>query len=252
MDLYLSLAQFSRAIAVGLDCLRDIGVEWSPHPSEEEVRREYERIWSQLGTSDIENLIELPVLSDPASLATLDILMKLVVPAFALDNNLHALVTFRAVSLSVERGNCDASCCAYVWLGAIACARFGDYQAGYRFGRIGCELVEQRGWKRFQPATHFTFGSVVLPWAKPVKAGRDLLRRAFEGANRIGDVAQIAGNGPLVNTNMLAAGDQLADVECVAQRSLEIAVKARFPLAIEAIAPQLGLVRTLRGLLTCA
>jgi predicted ATPase len=28
MDLYVSLGQFSRAIAVGLDCLRDMGVEW--------------------------------------------------------------------------------------------------------------------------------------------------------------------------------------------------------------------------------
>ncbi len=247
MDLYLSLGQFSRAIAVGLECLRDVGVEWSPHPSEEEVRREYDRIWSQLGTRAIEDLVELPILSDPVSRATLTVLAKLGIPAFTLDHNLHALVSCRAVNLSVERGNCDASCYAYVWLGALACARFGDYEAGYRFGRIGCELVDQRGWKHFQPATHFSFGSVVMPWARPVKAARDFLHRALEGAKNIGDLLHTCGTWPILTTNMLAAGDHLAEVEREAQRGLDIGLKVQFVLSVEAIGAQLGLVRTLRG-----
>src|SRR6516165_7974333 len=249
MDLYVSFGQFSHAVSVGLECLRDMGLQWSPHPTDEEVRREYERMWSQLGTSAIEDLIALPVLSDPVSLATLGLLVKLALPAFALvDTNLHALISCRAVNLSVERGNCDASCYAYAWLGALACARFGDYQAGYRFGRVGCELAEQRGWKHFQPATHVTFGSAVIPWARPVKAGRDLLHRAFEGANSMGDVVHTCSTGSVVTTNMLAAGDHLAEVEREAQHGLEIALKAQFVLAVEAIGAQLGLVRTLRGL----
>jgi PAS domain S-box-containing protein len=248
MDLYLSIGQFARAIALGLECLRELGVEWSLHPSDEEVRREYERIGSQLGTRAIEDLIELPVLSDPASLATLGLLVKVALPAFTFDTNLHALVSCRAVNLSVERGNCDASCYAYVWLGALACARFGDYQAGYRFGRVGCELVERRGWKRFEPATLLVFGSVVIPWARPVKAGRDLLHRAFESARGIGDVLHTFAFGPHVTTNMLGAGDHLAEVEREAQRGLDMARKAQFVLSIEAIGAQLGFVRTLRGL----
>ena len=248
MDLSLTLDQASLAISVGLDYLGNIGVEWSAHPSEEEVRHEYERIWSQLGTGTIEDLMELPVLSDPASLGSLDILTKLADIAYGTDNNLHVLATCSAVNLSLERGNCDASCNAYVCLGAIAGGRFGDYQAGYRFGRIGYELVEQRGWKRRQPRILVVFGALVIPWTRPVKAGRDFLRRAIEGANSIGDVVYAAGAGSHVNTNMLAAGDNLADVERAAERSLELALKARFGLAIEAIAAQLGLVRTLRGL----
>ena len=51
IDLYMTLSQIPSAIAVGLDCLRDMGVDWSPHPNDDEVRREYERISSQLGTS---------------------------------------------------------------------------------------------------------------------------------------------------------------------------------------------------------
>jgi PAS domain S-box-containing protein len=247
MDLYLTLDQSSRAVAVGLECLRDFGVEWSAHPSEEDVRHEYERIWSQLGSRAIEELVDLPVMDDTSSLATLNVLTKLATPAQATDSNLVALVNCRAVNLSLERGNCDASCYAYVWVGAVAGARFGDYRTGYRIGRIGCELVEKRGWTRLQPGTLLIFAAVVMPWARPVKAGRDLFHRAIDEANSIGDVVSAAGTGPLVHTNMLAAGDHLADVQRLAQRHLEIALKARFGLAIAAIETQLGLVRTLRG-----
>src|SRR4029077_538493 len=41
VDLYTTLDQGSRAIAVGLDYLRHLGIDWSPHPTEEEARREY-------------------------------------------------------------------------------------------------------------------------------------------------------------------------------------------------------------------
>ena len=192
VDLYTTLDQSSRAVAVGLDYLRHLGIDWSPHPTEEEVRREYERIWSQLGSRTIEELIDLPLMSDPASLATLDVLTKLVPPAFFTDANLLALVICRAVNLSLERGNCDGSCFAYVWLGMIAGPRFGDYQAAFRFGQLGYDLVERRGLKRFQARTYMIFGNVVLPWTRHVRAGRDLLRRAFEAANKIGDLTYAA------------------------------------------------------------
>jgi len=247
VDLYMMLDQSERAIIVGLDYLRHLGVEWSDHPTAEEASGEYEGVWSQLGTRAIEELIELPVLVDATSLATLDILQKLVMPACAIDSNLHATVICRAVNLSIERGNCDASCYAYVWLGAIAGARFGDYKAGYRFGQLGCELIERRGWKRLEPRTFDIFGSLVMPWARPVKAARDFLRRALEGANSIGDVIFSAGTCSDICSNMLAAGDHLSDVEREAERGLELASTARFGGVCDMIAAQLRLVRMLRG-----
>ncbi len=248
-DLYTTLDQGSRAIAVGLDYLRHLGIDWSPHPTEEEARREYERIWSQLGGRSIESLIELPLMSDPESLATLEVLTKIGPPAFYTDANLLALVTCRAVNLSLERGNCDPSCIAYVWLSMIAGARFGDYETTvYRFGELGHDLVERRGLTRFQARTYMDFGYGVLPWIRHVRAGRDLVRRAFEVASKVGDLTYAAYCGNQLNANLLAAGDPLAEVEREAERGLAFAQKARFGFVVDAIATQLGLIRTLRGL----
>ncbi|MEA2808342.1 MAG: hypothetical protein QOJ17_2483, partial [Rhodospirillaceae bacterium] len=247
VDLYVALDQSGRAAAVGLDYLRQLGIEWSPHPTEEQARREYQRIWSTLGDRPIEALVELPLMSDPASLAALDVLSKLSQPAWHTDANLFSLVICRAVNLSLEGGNCDGSCYAYVVLGVIAGPRFGDYQAGFRFGRLGYELVEQRGLKRFQAGTYMNFGNVVLPWSRHVRAGRDLVHRAFEAANQIGDLIFAAYCYHHVNTNLLAAGDPLDEVQVEAERGLAFAQKMRFGLGIDFVAPQLGLIRTLRG-----
>jgi len=208
VDLYTALDQSSRAIAVGLDYLRHLGIDWSPHPTDEEARREYERVWSQLGSRTIEALIELPLMTDPASLATLAFLTKIGAPAVYTDANLVALVACRAVNLSLERGNCDASCSAYVWVSMVAGPRFGDYRtAVYRFGQLGYDLVEGRGLTRFQARTYMEFGYGVLPWTRHVRAGRDLVRRAFEAANKMGDLTYAAYCGDQLNTNLLAAGD---------------------------------------------
>ena len=247
VELYLTLDQSGRAVAVGLDYLRHLGIEWSPHPTAEDARREYQRVWSTLGDRPIEALVELPLMSDPTSLATLDVLTKFVAPAWYTDANLLSLVICRAVNLSVEGGNCDASCFAYVTLGLLAGPHFGEYQAGFRFGRLGYDLVEQRGLKRFQARTYMNFGNVVLPWTRHVRAGRHLVRRAFEAANQIGDLVFAAFCCHHVNTNLLAAGDPLDEVQAEAERGLAFAQKMRFGLAIDFVAAQLGLIRTLRG-----
>ena len=248
VDLYTTLDQSSRAIAVGLDYLRHLGIDWSPHPTEEEVRREYERIWLQLGSRTIEELVDLPLMSNPESSATLDVLIALAPPAMRTDGNLHALTSCRAVNLSLEHGHCDGSCYAYVRLGMIAGPRFGDYQAAYRLGRLGYDLVEGLGLPRFRARIYMLFGDTILPWTRHVRVGRDLVRSGFEAANEIGDLTFAAYCCNHLTTNMLAAGDPLVDVQSGAEHGLAFAQKARFGLVIDIIAAQLGLVRTLRGL----
>jgi PAS domain S-box-containing protein len=248
IDLYTTLGQNARAIFVGLDWLRQLGIHCSPHPTEEEARREYDRIWSQLGSRPVEALIELPLMTDPASLATLDVMTKVFAAAMYTEANLACLVICRAVNLSLERGNSDGSTFAYVMLGAVAGARFGDYGAGLRFGQLGYELVEQRRLRGFQARVYNQFGTHVLPWTRHIKTGRELLRRAFDVANKNGDLTFSAYSCHALTTNLLAVGDPLQEVQREAEHGLAFAEKARFRVVIDLIAIQLGLIRTLRGL----
>jgi hypothetical protein len=54
-------------------------------------------------------------------------------------------------------------------------------------------------------------------------AGRDLMRRAFEVANKVGDLTVAAYSRDALNTNVLAAGEPLAEVQHEAETGLEFA-----------------------------
>ena len=247
MEVCTTLDQTDRAIALCLEYLRHRGVTWSPHPTEEEARREYERIWVQLGDRAIEDLIDLPMMTDPIALATMAVLTNVVVPAILTDRNLFVLVVCREVNLYLDGGNTAASCFLYATIGMIAGADFHDYEAAFRFGKLGYDLVEKGGWHLFRARTYMTFASFILPWTGHIRTGRDLVRRAFDAANKIGDLTFASYCCNQLNTKLLAAGDPLAEVEREAGNGLEFAQKVRFGLVIDVITSQLGLIGTLRG-----
>ena len=248
IDLYVALDQTDRAIAACLDYLRHLGIEWSPHPTDEEAQREYQRIVSRLDGGSIETLIDLPTMSDPTSLATLDVLTKIYPTAMLTDRNLLSMTVCRAVNISLERGNCDASCVAYVYFGGFAGPRFGNPKAGFEFGRLGYDLVERRGLERFRARTYHWYAQFVLPWAVHARACRGLIQRAFEAANEVGDLIIAVYSLDNLNANSLAAGDPLAQAQRQAENGLAFVKGTRFGHQIDIHATQLALIKNLRGL----
>ena len=194
VDLYTILDQGSRAIAVGLDYLRHLGIDWSPHPTEEEARSEYERIWSQLGSRTIEDLIELPLMTDPASLATIDVLTKLCATCTNLDGckpPCSSIVCW-AVNLSLEGGNSDAFVHAIIdqsaWSAGAQLRRLSggvsDSASSAASSSNECGLKRLRG-----AALLLLLGAHLVPWTRHVRAGRNAIRSCVsDRANKSGDL----------------------------------------------------------------
>jgi PAS domain-containing protein len=242
-DLYSMLFAGEPAATVALECLRHVGIDWSKHPTEAEVRAEYERIWSLLGDRAIETLVVLPLMQDPEALATMDVLTRLFIPALYTDSNLVALAVCRAANLSLEHGNSDAATANYEALGIIASARFAHYDEAYRFGKMACDLVEDRGWKHFGGRTFALSSSLVL-WTRPLGEGVDPTRRAFEMA-KDGDPGIASSALRELSSLLLASGHQLDQVERETEERLEFV--RRFGFSHDRIWATLALVRTLRG-----
>ena len=186
MELFTTLDRSDRSIEVALDYLRRVGVAWSAHPTQEEVRHEYERIWQQIRGRPIEELLDLPRMADPVWSATMDVLTAVVSPALFTDQNLYRVVIGRMANLSLEHGNSDASSYAYAILGTVLGGQFGDYKAAFRFGQLGFNLAAKRGLDRFKARIYLIFGHHVMPWSKPIRTGRSLIRRAFDAAQEAG------------------------------------------------------------------
>ena len=158
------------------------------------------------------------------------------------------LVICRMVNLSLEHGNSDASCFAYVWLGMIAGPHFGDYQAGFRFGQLGYELVEQRG-----------LDALPGPDLYDLRQARHAMDETCPGRPRSG-APRVRGGEQDRRPHLCGlqlqppehepsrGGRSARDVQREAENGLAFAQKVRFGLVIDVITAQLGLIRTLRGL----
>ncbi|WP_438044556.1 sensor histidine kinase [Sorangium sp. So ce128] len=248
VDLYTTLDRSDLAIEICLEYLRRIGVDWSPHPTDEEVRQEYERMWRTLGRRPIEALFDLPPMTDPDCRATIDVLTSGEASTLFTDENLDCLLVARVANLSLEHGNSDGSCLAYVRVGTILGARFGDYRAGFRFGKVGLDLVEKRAMRRFKARVDLAFWHTINPWTRHVRTSLEPLRRAFHAAQETGDLTYASYTLAGLISLLLAAGDPLGKVQREAEGALEFARKLEFGLMVDCITGLIGLIRTLRGL----
>ncbi|HMF61861.1 MAG TPA: GAF domain-containing protein, partial [Vicinamibacterales bacterium] len=249
LNLYTTLDHSDRAVEVGLDYLRRVDDgRWTLHATAEDVRQAYARLLQRLGSSSIESLVDLPLMTDPDRRATMDVLTMLTSPALFTEENLFRLVVCRMAALSLEHGNSDGSCLAYVWLGSVLGMYFGHYQAGFRFGRLGIDLVEKRGLDRFSARGYLVFAVHVANWTQNLSMSRGLLRRAFEAAQEAGDLSYVAYSCVDLVTNFLASGDPLREAEREAANGLEFVRKMSFGLVSDCMTGQLRLIRMLRGL----
>ena len=246
-DLFMTVGRSDRAVEACLDYLRHIGLQWSAHPAKEEVQQEYELLWRQIGSRSIEDLVHLPLMTDPEARATMDVLTAVLAPAALTDPDLLFLVACRMANLSLEHGNSDGSCFAYAWLADLLRARFGNYRAGFSFGKLGLDLVEQRGLRRFEARVYLMFGIASL-WTQPARYGLSLVRRALDASNRLGDGTFAGYSHATLTINLLAMGEPLADVQREAEAGIDFVRRFRFGLIGDMISAHLRLIKTLRGL----
>src|SRR5262249_38211014 len=159
------------------------------------------------------------------------------------DRNLNALLLFWMANLSIEHGNCDASCLGYVQLMMALGPRFDDYSSGARFGQLGFDLMESRGLTGFRARVQLVFGFHVVAWTQHLRLARSLVRQALDTAHATGDLTFAAYASVLSVATQLASGTPLADVQRETEQGIAFARNARFDAVVAALDVQLALIR---------
>jgi len=247
VDLYILMNQHVRAIGVGRDYLSHIGIHWSSQPTDEEARSEYRRIWSELDRRTNDELMGLPLMTDPPSLATLDLLNRLSSPAQFIDLNLYTLAVCKMLALTLDRGNSDASAVAYARLGMVAGLWGGEYERAQRAGQLANELVERRGLRRFEAGVYLNLGNMIMPWTRHLRACCEVIGNAFAAAQKTGDLMYAGVCSTTRILNIFALGEILADILLEAQEAQAFMHKAQLFPGFEILNIVLATVRMLRG-----
>jgi PAS domain S-box-containing protein len=243
----ITLVRPERAAEIALAPLREVGIEWSPHPTDDDVFQAYQDLRRQLDNHPIETLFELPLVSDPRWQSAMGVLAELVNPAAFTSANLFGVVLLRLANLTIEHGISDGSCIAFTSLAIVIGSRFGDYQTSARLATFGIELVEKRKRDRFKARAYIS-RNVAIPWVNHLRTALPLNRKGLEVAQETGDLIGAAHAYMGIVRVLTALGVPLEKVQQEVQCGIEFANSLHYPLAVAILNGQRSLVKTLRGL----
>jgi PAS domain S-box-containing protein len=247
--LYTTMDRSDLAVEACLEYLRKVGIDLPRHPTPEDVGKEFEALWQRLGDRPIESLIDLPRMADPERIATLEVIFLTEGAALFTELTLYALFAVRSANLSLEYGVGDSSPATFVVLGILIGSSFDDYETGFKFGKLGLDLVEKRGFFKSGADVYTLFGAFVVPWTKHIREGVGLLRRGFTLAQQAGNLVFMGYGACCLIGNRLTAGDPLAEVQEEAERARAVMQRANCGLLIVGgMVGPLQLARMLRGL----
>lgn len=247
VDLYTGLDEIEEAVARGVQGLSFLGIDVPVHPTQAEVQAEYERVWRLLGDRPIEALLDLPSMTDPELRAAQDTLAVLFAPALSIDRNLPLLAYCQMVNISLVHGNSDASALAYAYFGMVIGPAFGRYQEGYRFGKLGHDLMEQRRSIAYQAKIGLIFGDNTLYWTHHLEKSLAYVNAAFQAALETGDVPFACYGCNRLVMDRLVLGHPLGDVYEESERRVSFTRQARFDASTHSILGIQRLIEDLRG-----
>ncbi len=180
-------SQMLDAISVGRNALAQLGVEFPSEPDKTLITKAQESISEGLQGREIEDLVNLPVMSDPQILAAMQLLGILSAPIFLGNPALLPLLGFTMVSLSLQFGNAPVSTIGYAIYGMVMSAFLGEVERGYSFGRVAMSLLHQFNMREFKFLTLLLFGTFLQHRREPLKAGIPTLKEGYLAGMETGD-----------------------------------------------------------------
>ncbi|MEG4146679.1 AAA family ATPase [Microcoleus sp. Pol12B5] len=175
------------AIAVARDALWQLGVELPTEADETLIGKALQSLAEQLSGRKIEELIDLPVMSDPQTQAAMPILAMLFAPILQGIPGLVPLLSSTMVSLSLSFGNAPASTVGYAIHGLVLSAFLGEAKTGYSFGKLALSLLDRVNAREFKCITHNMFGAFIQHHQNAMRAGIPTLKEGFMAGMETGD-----------------------------------------------------------------
>jgi predicted ATPase len=202
----------AKAIELGKEALKLFDIELIEKPSDDVVAAEIRRVLSRLNRP-IESLLDLPLLTDPDTIAAMKTLLAVCLSLFFTDRNGFELLICRMVDISITKGNTDTSAPAYVMLGDALTTRFSEYNDSFRFGKLAYDLVEKHGYVAHKAHVCNVFASFLTIWTHHIRMNLEYSKIGWQAGIETGNNQYGCFNAVQTIFAMLLRGDPLKDVQ---------------------------------------
>lgn len=141
-----------------------------------------------LADRTIEDLLNLPKMTDCYKLAAMKIIASVCTPTYFLVPDLWKLMVFQKIQLSVNYGNAPGSAFGYADYGMLLCSLEGNIDAGYQFSQLATALQPQLNAKEFIPKTFLLVNIYLKHWREHLKETLNPLLEAYQCGIETGDL----------------------------------------------------------------
>lgn len=210
---YMAQARGLDAVKTGLQVLKLLGINLLENPQPSDIQQAIVETRANLGSRQIEDLINLPPMIDSEKLAAMQILSSLSSATYISAPQMYPLTVCQRVNLSLQYGNAAWSAFAYATYGLIMCGVVGDIEFGYQFGRLALTVASQFNVKEIKPKTFFIFGGMVAHWKEPVRETLKPLLEGYQIGLETGDIEYAAYSACYACHHLYFAGAELTELE---------------------------------------
>ncbi|BAY74415.1 multi-sensor signal transduction histidine kinase [Nostoc linckia NIES-25] len=177
-----SMAQVKKleAVKIGLEALQLLGVTIPQAPEASDIQQAIAQVASNLEAKNIEELINLPLMTDIEHLCAARILATIGPATYQAAPILFPLVISELVNLSINYGNSPFSSYGYACYGILLNAVFHNIESAYQVGKLALTLAEKFNFPDIKGSTFFVVGVCINHGKVHVRETLPILLDAYQ------------------------------------------------------------------------
>ncbi|MEG4294596.1 serine/threonine-protein kinase PknK, partial [Microcoleus sp. C2C3] len=178
MQIHMAKLEMVTAVDIGLEVLEKLTISLL------EIEVDKQLI---IDLPNLEDLDNLPVMTDPYKLAAMQILKSLCAPVFMARPEIFPQIIITMINLCLKYGDSAISSFAYGFYGLLLVG-LGQLDRGYQAGLIALKLLNKFKDKELKAKVYNLFNANIRTWKEHARNSVDPLRQGVESGLEVGDL----------------------------------------------------------------
>jgi predicted ATPase/signal transduction histidine kinase/FixJ family two-component response regulator/tRNA A-37 threonylcarbamoyl transferase component Bud32 len=218
IQFYMAQNQMLKAIDTGLQVLDILGVSLSNEVGDGGLVVELPTL------TDWDNI---PEMTDPYKIATMEILISLVSPACAAKPEFLPVLSVTMVKICMKHGHSALAAFAYLFYSILLCSVIGDIDSGYYIGNLALKLFDKFNANSLRCKVHELFNGFVRHWKEPAKKSLLPLLSGLHSGLETGDIEYAGYSVTVYCASIFLTGERLDVVEQQQRQYLDLVIKLK-------------------------
>ncbi|MBA4368027.1 MAG: hypothetical protein C0403_10380 [Desulfobacterium sp.] len=212
---------FHSATLIGINFLRQLGMNVPERPGFGLLFFEYlkSRVTFTITKNKVKDAMNWPEMVDPVRLSYLKIFSSLGLAAYFDGNfNFCIFLMFKSINLFGLNSFHPETPGGFVNYGMILIASFHDIDGGYRFGRLGLQMLDRTNPSGQKARTVLTYNSTIHHWKRHIQETHSSYMEAYHVGLETGDVTSAAASLCNYDITSFSIGRKLEEIEKEAEK----------------------------------